>query len=318
MIVSNMNIPYAPTKAFEEKLKMLRYGKYTRENIYCRDPFVMRYGDKYYFYVTITTREPKGMMCYVSEDLENWSDPVVVYTPPENFHGSKQFFWAPECHYYNGYFYIFTSVFSSKYNHRTVSVYRADNPLGPFEDIANGAVAPTDWDTIDGTLYIDKQNRPWLVFVHEWTCMPDKNGGMAAARLSEDFTHLISEPIQLFLAKDPSWATRGVTDGPYLIRTNDGVLRMIWSNFSDNGYVVAKAHSDNGEIEGKWIQDGLLFQKDLREDFTMDGGHASVFQTKDGKFFMALHAPQSDIKEGDHEHLLLLPLGEDENGLKVL
>jgi hypothetical protein len=33
---------------------------------------------------------------------------------------------------------------------------------------------------------------------------------------------------------------------------------------------------------------------------------------------MALHAPQSDIKEGDHEHLLLLPLGEDENGLKVL
>ena len=34
MIVSNMNIPYAPTKAFEEKLKTLRYGNYTRENIY--------------------------------------------------------------------------------------------------------------------------------------------------------------------------------------------------------------------------------------------------------------------------------------------
>jgi FMN-dependent NADH-azoreductase len=62
----------------------------------------------------------------------------------ENFHGIKDLFWAPECHYYKGNFYIFTSVYSNKTNHRCISVYRADNPMGPFVDIADGCICPKD------------------------------------------------------------------------------------------------------------------------------------------------------------------------------
>lgn len=309
MEISNQNI------LVNEKglvhLDKLHYGNLTTENIRVRDPFVMPYGNKYYLYQTKTEFECKGVVCYVSEDLKTWSDGYHVYIPPKDFHGINNFFWAPEVHYNNGYFYLFTSVFSSKYNHRTIAVYRADNPLGPFEDITNGAISPTSWDCIDGTLYIDKQGKPWLVFVHEWTSMPNKNGSMVAARLSDDFTRLIHEPIHLFYAKDAKWATHGVTDGPFLYRLSNGELMMLWSNFSEKGYVVSCMRSKNGEIDGEWVQDKIIYQRGLSKSCLKDGGHAMLFQRHDGQFMMSLHSPESDRTEGEYEHLLLLEVEEN-------
>lgn len=314
MKISNMNIPFRGEHA--KNLQNLTYGNITTENIRVRDPFILPYGDKYYLYQTKTEFEGKGVVCYVSEDLKNWSDPQYVFVAPENFHGLKNFFWAPEVHYYKGNFYLFTSVFSSRFNHRTIAIYRADNPLGPFVDITDGAISPTDWDAIDGTLYIDKQGAPWMVFVHEWTSMPDHNGSMVAARLSEDFTRLISEPIHLFYAKDPKWATNGVTDGPYLCRTQQGDLLMIWSNFSEKGYVVSRMRSKNGEIDGEWVQDEMLYQKDLRADFTADGGHGMIFQRHDGKYMLSLHGPQI-LQKGEYEHLLLLEVEDTGDNIRI-
>ena len=37
-----------------------------------------------------------------------------------------------------------------------------------------------------------------MVFVHEWTSMPDGNGLMCYAPLSDDFTHFIEEPKTMF------------------------------------------------------------------------------------------------------------------------
>ena len=309
MKISNMNIPVSTAtnpKIMPGPASRLK----TSEKFPCRDPFILLYDGKYYFY---QGAGENGITCTVSDDLENWSEKVTVFTVPENFHGIKHLFWAPECHYYNGKFYIFTSVFSGTYNHRVISVYRADNPLGPFEDIAGGCITPKDWDAIDGTLYVDENAQPWMVFVHEWTSMPDHNGGMAAAKLSDDFTHFTSQPIQLFLAKDPPWATSGVTDGPYVFKTDDGVLSMIWSNFSSNGYVVAVASSNNGLITGKWShRDHLLYEKNMRPEFTTDGGHAMIFYDKEGKLRLALHGPNGKAN-GDFEHLQLFYL-EEKNG----
>ena len=314
MKISNQKIPFNGEKL--TTLDKLKYSNVTTGNIRVRDPFIMPYGDKYYLYQTKTEYECKGVVCYVSEDLKNWSDGYLVFTPPEDFHGIKNFFWAPEVHYYKGNFYLFTSVFSKKYNHRTIAVYRADNPLGPFVDITNGAISPTDWDAIDGTLYLDKQGKPWLVFVREWTSMPNGNGSMVAARLSEDFTQLVSEPIHLFYAKDASWATNGVTDGPFLYRVKNGDLMMLWSNFSEKGYVVSRMRSSNGEIDGVWKQDEILYQKGISEKIVCDGGHAMIFERHDGKFMLSLHSPETR-KEGEYEHLLLLEIQDNVFGNNI-
>ena len=314
MKFSNMDIPASPLTA--PKITAPAGTRQTSKGYGCRDPYIVPYDGKYYFYQGAGDR---GILCSVSEDLENWSDPVVVFAVPENFHGEKCLFWAPECHYYKGNFYIFTSVWSKTYQHRVISVYRANNPLGPFEDIVEGGcITPKDWDAIDGTLYIDKEGKPYMVFVHEWTSMPEGNGGMAVAQLSEDFTHFVTEPVQLFQAKEPEWATSGVTDGPYLYTTEKGSLMMIWSNFCKDGYVVAKARSTTGEITGPWVHETeLLYRKNLRPEWIYDGGHAMIFKTHEGEMKLAFHGPNHKGEDGVGEHLFIMPLYEKDDTLTL-
>lgn len=320
MKFSNLNIPVSD--ATKPKIVPVNTLNRKTSNKYpCRDPYILLYDNKYYFYQGAGSN---GVICSVSDDLENWSDPINVLPIPENFHGIKDMFWAPECHYYKGHFYIFSSVFSSKTNHRCVSVYRADNPLGPFVDIADGCICPKDWDTIDGTLYVDKKGQPWMIFVHEWTSMPDHNGGMCAAKLSEDFTHFISEPIELFRAKDRGEGYNGVTDGPYMYEDKNGHLMMIWSNmYHGLGYFVAVVHSETDTMEGPWThQEEFLYCKDLRPDFTIDGGHAMILNDKDGVTKILMHGPNGKKKDEDgniidFEHLLIYDIIEENGTIKI-
>ena len=309
MKISNINIPSTVHSKRDIPNEIL---KRTSEKIFIRDPFVMLCGDKYYLYA----RDKNGVCCYVSDDLENWSKPIMVYTMPKDFHGIKDLFWAPECHYYKGKFYLITSVFSGKTGHRNIAVYRSDDPLGPFVDISNGCVGKPDWDTIDGTLYVDKDGNPWLVFVREWVGCPDKIGRMAVVRLSEDLSHFVSEPKEIFKATDTQFARNVITDGPYLYETESGRLIMIWSNFGENLYFVAKAYSDNG-IDGDWKQeDELLYEKGMTKEIAFDGGHGMIFVDKQGKLRLALHTPNIP-KDGNNEHLLILELQEKNNTIKL-
>ena len=288
MKVSNMDVPIGKPVAID-----FGKGVFYKDGIHCRDPFIMLYGDKYFLY----KRSEDKIVVLVSEDLDKWSDEITVYRPCENFHGIRDLFWAPECHYYNGYFYVFTSVFSSKTQHRCISVYRADNPVGPFEDIAGGCITPKEWNAIDGTLYVDGDGQPWMVFVREWVCMPDKNGSFVAAKLSPDLSRFVSEPVHLFYAREMTGATMGVTDGCYMITLGSGRLMMIWSNFTEKGYVIAKAYSESGKITGPWKQDGLLYEKGCDASALYDGGHGMVFRKNDGKFAVAFHTPNTPNKK---------------------
>ena len=262
----------------------------------------MPYDGKYYLYLGAGSR---GIVCQVSDDLKTWSEQINVFTPPDDFHGVDSLFWAPECHFYNGKFYIFTSVRSSTCGHRVISSYVSDSPLGPFEEKA--ILSPPDWDSIDGTLYIDEDNQPWLVFSHEWTSMPDQIGAISCAKLNDDLSGFISEPKDLFYATDPEWAKNKVTDAPFMYKTANGKLLMLWSNFSSNGYVVAIASSTNGKVDGEWVQEGLLFDE--------DGGHGMIFKTFEGNLMLALHTPNMLASATNREHLALLELKEQNDML---
>lgn len=299
MKISNMDIPeYALPEITD-------YPNKISDKLYCRDPFILRAGNTYYLYRTARER---GIECLVSRDLQNWSDPVLVYERPEDHHGKKDFFWAPECHYYKGNFYIFTSVWSSVTQHRCISVYRADKPLGPFADIAGGCVSPREWDCIDGTLYVDEEGDPWLVFVHEWTCMPDHVGTMAAARLSGDLSSLVSEPVQLFLANEPEWTDHGVTDAPYIAITKTGKMIMTWSNFisepDGNAYAIGVSYSESGRITGPWKHEKKeIYSYRLKPDFIYDGGHAMLFYDNGGNLKITFHAPNATHTTYEHVNI---------------
>lgn len=267
-----------------------------REDIGIRDPCILVSNGKYYMYGTGVVWPGYG--CYVSEDLENWSGPHRVFSFPEG-HTADGDYWAPECVEYKGNFYLFATYHDSVLNHRGTAVFRSTSPLGPFEQISNGFATPDDWDSIDGTLYVDKDGQPWMVFVHEWTSTDDGIGRMCVAKMSDDLSALISQPQEIFRADDGKCGMdRQVTDGPYIYTCRDGKLIMLWSNIADNGYAVGMAECDR--IDGEWKQQPrLLFHRDI-SGTDYDGGHGMLFTTNEGKLMLSVHSPNSS-GEGFHE-----------------
>lgn len=250
-----------------------------------RDPFILIEDGVYYAYGT-------GWVCYknTSGSLDGaWEYLGQVAQDPEGCTDNR---WAPEVHRYQGSYYMFTTYFSSKTGHRGCTVMRSESPEGPFVEISNGHLTPTDTNCIDGTLYVDPDGQPWMVYVDEWVDTVDNVGRMAAAKLSEDLTRFISEPIELFRANDPAWAAHTVTDGCYLYTTQDGELLMLWSNFDQGGYCVGIARSSNGRIDGTWTQDeSRLFSKWMTGEY--DGGHGMIFTDTDGQMYLSIHSPNT-------------------------
>lgn len=285
-----------------------------RENLLVRDPYILVYNGKYYMYGTCLSNG-NGYGCCVSENLENWSERIQVFTPEENSDMEADF-WAPECHYYNGNFYLFATYRSKSSGKRGTAIFKSDSPTGPFELWSDGHITPKEIDCIDGTLYIDKNGQPWMVYVNEWTSSPDEVGEMAAAKLSDDFKTFISEPIMLFRARNHIWTTGSVTDGPAFYRTENGRLIMLWSNLSKSGgYAVGMAVSDNGEIDGNWIHYPEAFYE--RGDFfEYDGGHPMIFNTLDGQLTTSIHSP-NEWSDGVFETAKFLELEDTGNMLKI-
>lgn len=269
-----------------------------------RDPFILPFDGKYYMYAT---NHPYGFKAYVSEDLENWSEPVSVIDFPDDFWATKDY-WAPEVHIYKGSFYLFASLYSDDAN-RGTQIFKASSPLGPFVPISDGPATPKDWMCLDGTLYCDKNGVPYMVFCHEWVQIHD--GTVCCAQLSDDLTRFVTEPKVLFAASEYPFVKHFtddernfVTDGPFLHRCENGDLLMMWSSFGEKGYLQSVLKSDNGEIDGKWQPQNLLFDT--------DGGHGMIFRDFGGDLKLALHYPNSV-----NEHLELFDIIEKDGTLSV-
>ena len=256
-----------------------------------RDPFVLNHRGRFYLYGTrgATCWGPAdGFDAYVSDDLSEWSGPTVVFHNDGGFWADRDY-WAPEIHPHGGAFYMFAS-FKGEGRRRGTAILRADSPLGPFLPWSDGPVTPGDWECLDGTFHLDEAGHPWMVFCHEWVQAGD--GSVCALPLTEDLRSAAGAPTVLFHASEAAWCKRMrhssgmtgfVTDGPFMWRTEDGSLLMLWAAFSQEGYTQGLAISRNGEITGEFRQVNPLFKK--------DGGHGMIFRTKEGKLMMALHAP---------------------------
>ena len=173
MRVSNENIPIlknASDKAIIDNAFTHKKGNNITSGISCRDPFILLYNGEYYLYKSTW----KDIVVLKSNDLISFSDEKVVFSATKDFYGIDNMFWAPECHYYNGKFYIFTSCLSRETNKRRITILVSDTPDGLFIEHTVGGISPKEWHAIDGTLYIE-DDIPYMIFVHEWVDMEDKN-----------------------------------------------------------------------------------------------------------------------------------------------
>ena len=279
-----------------------------------RDPYVMLYEGKYYLY---GTRGPTcwgpadGFDCYVGDDLENWEGPIEIFHNDGTFWSDRNY-WAPEIHVYKGMFYMF-ATFTAEGVCRGTQILKSDSPTGPFKVYSDGPLTPRDWECLDGTLYVDKEGNPYMVFCHEWQQVGVGDGTICYIPLTDDLREAKGEPVQMFSASQAPGVIniRGgenyVTDGPFFYRMSDGTLSLLWSSMGEGGYIEVVSYSDSGDITGNWSHEPeLLFEK--------DGGHGMIFKDKEGNLRFTLHSPNATLKERPH----FLYIEEKEGKLKVV
>ena len=279
-----------------------------------RDPFILVEKDAYYMYGS-----KWELYKNVSGSLDGEWVKVEkeIVKKPDDFVGDVM--WAPEVHKVNGAYYMFTTYTSKTTGFRGCSTFKADNPEGPFIEISNGHFTPKTKCSIDATLYFDKDGQPWSIFVDEHVTAPDKIGRMDIAKMSNDLTRLISEPIEIFRADDPKWTDMNVTDGCFMYDLSDGGLLMIWSNYQSlYEYALGVVKSDNGKIDGKWIHEDVpLYQKRVEGNGMLDGGHGMIFTDYDGQKYICMHSPNYYVKELDRRETPIIIKIKEENGTIV-
>ena len=268
-------------------------------DIHLRDPFVLPVPAEGAYYLFGTTDEdcwgPRGtgFDCFRSRDLMHWEGPQPAFRPAENFWADHHF-WAPEVYPYQGHYVMFAS-FKAEGRARGTQVLQATHPAGPYTPMNDGPVTPGDWECLDGTLHLESPHEPWMVFCREWKQVVD--GTIEAMPLSRDLCSATGAPITLFAGSSVPWSCGTpenpdlrVTDGPWLHRAGSGVLWMLWSTLSADGYTLCLARSASGSVIGPWIQS----QEPL---FHSDGGHAMIFRRFDGQAVLTLHRPNRSPRE---------------------
>lgn len=240
-----------------------------------------------------------GIMAYASSDLTHWQKPRVVFALPAGSWADEGG-WAPEVHRWKGRWYLFATFHNDKaalpakgkratYRRATL-LASADRIDGPYTLTHRGEpVTPGADMTLDGTLHVDAQGKPWMVYAHEWLQMGV--GTMEAIPLKDDLSPA-GPPRLLFRANEAGWVVGQkqpegdagyVTDGPELFRTKTGTLLMLWSSWGKDGYVQAQARSKSGTLAGPWEQLGPLIER--------DSGHGMLFRTFDDRLMLVLHRP---------------------------
>lgn len=264
----------------------------------------------YYLVTASGYRGPNGrsaVVAFTSKDLNVWEGPRVIFEVPADFWAQRGI-WAPELHSYRDKFYLFLTfntddLLPEQWRDwlprvkRGSQVLVGDSPLRPFKPFANQSTLPPDLMTLDATLF-EEDGVPSMVFAHEWVQI--KDGTIEYVQLTPDLSATVGEPKRLFHGSDAPWARKNpefgstVTDAPWLYRTKQGKLLMLWSSFGEGHYTVGIATSRSGKLAGRpWDQQAEPL-------YSKDGGHPMLFRRLgDEQLMMILHSPNKDVERSE-------------------
>lgn len=267
------------------------------DSIVLSDPFILTDLKTKTYYMTGT-----GGMLWKSKDLKFWDGPYkVAKTDPNSWMGANPMIWAAEIHpFKNKYYYFATftnrsvkidTVKGNAIERRACHVLVSDKPDGPYIPMKDSTYLSADMPTLDGTLWVDKNEKPYMVYCYEW--LQNWNGTIEKIELKPDLSGTIGKGEVLFRASDSPWSREKdesgndrpnkVTDGPYLFQTKTRRLGMIWTSWIYDVYTQGVAYSESGTLDGPWIQE--------KDPITpLNYGHGMLFRTLNGKLLMSIHS----------------------------
>ncbi len=240
-----------------------------------------------------------GGLLWTSPDLRYWDGPRnVIEIDTASWMGRRPQIWAAELHRYRGKYYYFAtftnnditidSVAGRRIPRRACHVLVADKPDGPYRPMGDPVYLPAFKPTLDGTLWVDTDGHPYMVYCHEWLQTID--GTIEKIRLTDDLSGSIGWSQLMFRASESPWSRNdagdgpnGVTDGPWLFRTQTGRLGMIWTSWVGKVYTMGVAYSQSGTLDGPWVQEP--------EPLTPPNyGHGMIFHDWKGRLLLSVHS----------------------------
>lgn len=269
------------------------------DSIQLSDPFILADRATRTYYMTGT-----GGMLWKSKDLASWSGPYLPFRiDPTSWMGPRPMVWAAELHRYNGKYYYFATftnrdvkidtVAGNVIERRACHVLVSDKAEGPYQPMDKPLYLPADRPTLDATFWVDTDQKPYMVYCHEW--LQNRNGTVEKIQLLPDLSGTQGEARILFRASDSPWSRENtgdstivpnmVTDGPFVFRTTTGRLGMLWSSWVHDLYTQGVAYSESGTLDGPWIQEPTPITPP-------NFGHGMLFRTFDGRQLMLLHSHQ--------------------------
>jgi hypothetical protein len=267
------------------------------DSIRLSDPFIMADKNTSMYYMTGT-----GGMLWKSKDLRKWTGPYqVVKTDTTSWMGKRPMIWAAELHYYQGRYYYFATftnrdikidtVKGNVIERRACHVLVSDRPEGPYIPFGDSIYLPANKPTLDATLWVDKDNKPYMIYCHEW--LQNWNGTVEKIALKPGLAGTTGPGKILFRAGESPWSKERqadssivpnkVTDGPWVFRTKTGRLGMLWTSWMFDVYAQGVAYSQSGTLDGPWVQEKELITPP-------NYGHGMLFSTFDGQVLMSIHS----------------------------
>ncbi|WP_188548771.1 glycoside hydrolase family 43 protein [Hymenobacter qilianensis] len=284
------------SKAQDVKLPAVRRNVLL-DSIGLSDPFILADQRTHQYYMTGT-----GGLLWKSKDLKRWDGPYPVAQPdPASWMGPRPMIWAAEIHPYQGKYYYFATftnpavkidtVQGNAIERRACHVLVSNQPDGPYVPLQEATYLPANKPTLNGTLWVDKDRKPYLVYCYEW--LQNLNGTIEKIELKPDLSGTVGESKLLFRASDSPWSRENprtgpprpnkVTDGPYLFQTKTGRLGMIWTSWVYDVYTQGVAYSTGGTLDGPWVQEKVPITPP-------NYGHGMLFRTLNGQLLMAAHS----------------------------
>jgi beta-xylosidase len=311
------------TSVFSQKKEQAIKVDVPLDSIRLSDPAILADEATSTYYMT-----GSGGLMWKSKDLDKWTGPFnVTQTDPESWMGDDPMIWAAELHSYRGKYYYFATftnrdikidtVNGNIIDRRASHVLISDKPYGPYVPMDEPTYLPSDKPTLDGTFWVDKDKKPYMIYCYEW--LQSLDGTIEKIELKPDLSGSIGAGKVIFRASDSPWSKEynlegevvpnKVTDGPWLFRTQTGKLGMLWTSWIFDVYTQGVAYSESGTLDGPWIQE--------EEPITPPNyGHATLFRTFEGKLLMSLHSH----KEDENGRYIRIPhlLEVDDSGDKLI
>lgn len=277
-----------------------------------RDPFIF-FDETKNLYILTGTTFPEGIAnlepafhYYLSQDLEEWEGPKVLFQPENDFWGIRNF-WAPEIHKFHDKYYLIGSFKGKIGTKRGSLILVSESATGPYKPVSNLPITPLNVDCLDAS-FANIEGEPWLFYSYEWT--NNYYGKIYGQLLSQDLSTTVGEPIEIVNNQFLNWVrpfedkrvglSGLLTDAPCYLRFDDQHT-LLWSSYGKTelgytgGYTINITQAKN--INGPWSPSKVIFDYNV--------GHASTFFDRNHQLWICAH--NNDTVHGE-EHPVIFQL----------